>query len=243
MKTTRPLWSNALIVLSLLIAGVICYDVWRDLFVKSHTWNLIFTETFPLLVLDGCLFGLGWRCRQRGNSQIARQTLLGIVGALTLVVAVGGFGYILQSLRGTIKPQILAYHIGLSVALIGAGVGFYSGRQQKLKKKYKQERRQFAALFENTSDAIIEVYFEADEPVVEAVNPGFEETFGYDADEIVGESARSLAPSGKADEVEKHIERMLAGEQLDVTVSRKIADGTEKTFRGRQSPSKRSARR
>ena len=81
----------------------------------------------------------------------------------------------LQKGTGTDQYELLANRITNAVS------------QVRAERRLDEERRRFQALFENLSQAVVEVEWDGGTPVVEHVNPGFTEVFGYDADEIVGE--------------------------------------------------------
>jgi PAS domain S-box-containing protein len=90
------------------------------------------------------------------------------------------------------------------------------------------ERRRLRALFERLTQPTVEVRYEDDEPIVRDVNPAFEEVFGYDAAEIVGESIDEyIVPDGRESTAEELNRRVRSGEGLvDVEVTRRTTDGT-----------------
>jgi PAS domain S-box-containing protein len=89
------------------------------------------------------------------------------------------------------------------------------------------ERDRFAALFENTRDAVIYHDICEGEPVIRSVNESFEELFGYDAEGVLGESVQDcIVPDDHAEEAERHIEKMRRGEHVDAEVRRETASGT-----------------
>jgi PAS domain S-box-containing protein len=90
-----------------------------------------------------------------------------------------------------------------------------------------EERDRFAALYENTRDAVIYHEICDGEPVIQAVNEAFEEVFGYDAERVLGESMMDcLVPDDYVDEARRHVERMRRGEHVDAEVCRETATGT-----------------
>ncbi|WP_251344622.1 PAS domain-containing sensor histidine kinase [Haloplanus halophilus] len=90
----------------------------------------------------------------------------------------------------------------------------------------KREHARLTALFENSLDAIVAVEFIDREPMIRAVNPAFEETFGYDADAIVGEAfVDALVPPDCAAELSDHADRVLAGDQITTEVRRETKHG------------------
>ena len=97
----------------------------------------------------------------------------------------------------------------------------------------------FGALFENTSDAIAAIELRDERFIVTAVNPAFEATFGYDAEEIVGEDIDAyVIPDEAADAAESVGDQMQLHEQVDAEVRRRTADGI-RDFRIRTVPLER----
>lgn len=90
----------------------------------------------------------------------------------------------------------------------------------------KREHARLTALFEHSSDAIVAVEFVDRKPMIRAVNPAFEETFGYDADAIVGEAfVDALVPPDRTAELADHADRVLAGEHITTEVRRETKHG------------------
>ncbi|WP_121820102.1 ATP-binding protein [Halostella salina] len=90
----------------------------------------------------------------------------------------------------------------------------------------KTERDRLAALFENVPDAVVSYEFHEDTPVVRDVNPQFEETFGYDADEVVGENIDEyVVPPDRESEAENLNRALREGERLRTTTRRQTAEG------------------
>jgi PAS domain S-box-containing protein len=88
------------------------------------------------------------------------------------------------------------------------------------------ERDRLAALFENIPDPAVRVEFVDDVPVIEAVNPAFESTFGYDESAVVGRSLDDVivSPDDRVD-ARTYNDRIRAGESLHAEVRRETADG------------------
>jgi PAS domain S-box-containing protein len=102
-------------------------------------------------------------------------------------------------------------------------------RELRLRKRedaLETERDRLRALFEMVPDPITHVRFEDGEPVLLDVNPAFEETFGYDAADAVGESANELiVPPARREEATRIDERARAGNAVTREVRRRTADG------------------
>jgi len=102
--------------------------------------------------------------------------------------------------------------------------------QVRAERQLEAERQRFQILFDRLSQATVEVEYRADEPIVERVNPAFEETFGYDAADIVGESLDAyIVPEDRTEEAADINRRVQDGASLDSEeVTRQTADGTRR---------------
>jgi len=123
----------------------------------------------------------------------------------------------LQKGAGTDQYELLANRITNAVG------------QVRAERRLDEERRRFQALFENLSQAVVEVEWDGDTPVVKHVNPSFTEVFGYDAGDVVGESLDEyVVPDDEADDVPR-LNRKIQAEGLhSEAVTRRTADGTRK---------------
>jgi len=88
------------------------------------------------------------------------------------------------------------------------------------------ERDRLSALFENIPDPTVRIEFEDGEPVIEAVNPAFELTFGSPESAVVGRSLDDVivAPDDR-EEARTYSERIREGESLRAEVRRETVDG------------------
>ncbi|WP_225335802.1 PAS domain-containing sensor histidine kinase [Halomicrobium urmianum] len=91
-----------------------------------------------------------------------------------------------------------------------------------------QARRRFDALLDEITDPVVTVAFESAEPIVTAVNPAFEETFGY-GPEAVGEPLTELIvpEDRRRDAVDQWLRSDPDG---GVEVERLTADGDRRTL-------------
>jgi len=81
-------------------------------------------------------------------------------------------------------------------------------------------------LFEQSTDAVVSFEIVDMEPVVRAVNAAFVETFGYDKEEINGESLNDfIVPEEHAEEAADYDRRTAAGETNRALITRKTVDG------------------
>ena len=97
------------------------------------------------------------------------------------------------------------------------------------------ERDRFSYLFDNLPDAVVEATIDEDDrPVVRTVNDAFEDQFGYDADEVVGESLNEYVLPEDERERGRDLDRKAAGgERPRREVRRQTASGyREFLFRG-----------
>ena len=87
-------------------------------------------------------------------------------------------------------------------------------------------REHFGSLFEHLPTAVVYGKIQPDGPVVERVNPAFEETFGYGTEEMIGENLDKLiVPEGHRDGAVEINERLLAGERIHTEVRRLTPEG------------------
>ena len=108
--------------------------------------------------------------------------------------------------------------------------------QYRTERELQEFRERRAALFENPNDAIVEIQFVNDEPVIEAVNPGFERIFEFDESTVVGQPVEEvLVPESARERHSGIANSVAAGNRIDAEVRRLTADGV-KTFRLRVFP-------
>jgi PAS domain S-box-containing protein len=92
----------------------------------------------------------------------------------------------------------------------------------------------FGHLFELIGDAVVEIELVDETPIVRSVNRGFEDAFGYDRDEVLGESLnRFIIPDGDGGRATRFDERTAAGKPNTALVTRETATGPrEFLYRG-----------
>jgi PAS domain S-box-containing protein len=101
-------------------------------------------------------------------------------------------------------------------------------------REVRAERDRRTALFENRSDAIAYVENDGGDPVVRTVNSAFEETFGFDEADVVGETITDVLVPDDTDAPERS-EWAWNDEHLDQEVERTTTEGT-RSFRLRTVP-------
>jgi PAS domain S-box-containing protein len=88
------------------------------------------------------------------------------------------------------------------------------------------ERDRLSALFENSGAPMVYCEFEDGDPIVRDANPAFEDVFGYDREQAVGEFVDDLiVPEDRRDEGASINERAQAGEHVVVESERETVDG------------------
>ncbi|GAB7094252.1 hypothetical protein JCM30237_14040 [Halolamina litorea] len=92
----------------------------------------------------------------------------------------------------------------------------------------RRERDSLEALFENIPGAAVSYEMTDGEPVVRRVNGAFEQTFGYDAATIVGESLDDfIVPPEDEPTAAEYNDRLSDGERVQTEVERETVDGTK----------------
>ncbi|ELZ90025.1 ATP-binding protein [Haloferax sulfurifontis] len=149
-----------------------------------------------------------------------------------LSVAIGSFG-VFQA----VSEQTGAFdEIDLELAELLVAHTNAALQRLSFERRLRVERDQYAALFENSADCIIDSEFVDGESVIRAVNPAFEATFGYDESEVVGRAIDDVvAPDDRLDEAAKLTEMVRAGDFVQTEVRRRTANG-ERDFLLRSVP-------
>jgi PAS domain S-box-containing protein len=90
----------------------------------------------------------------------------------------------------------------------------------------RAERDRFAALFENVPNPVVRYEIDDSEATAKSVNPAFEDVFGWEAEEIVGESVDDyILPEDQLAEGESLNEKVRRGTRIEgVEVHRKTRD-------------------
>jgi len=100
----------------------------------------------------------------------------------------------------------------------------FKEREQRL----REERDRREALFQNATDPIVEIEFDVETPRIVATNDAFTATFGFEADEVVGEPVPEVLVPVDEETQSRHdgIKRqVLEGEPVETTVSRLTQEG------------------
>jgi len=96
-------------------------------------------------------------------------------------------------------------------------------RENKLRLEAERDRR--SILFENTSDPIMAVTFKDQEPHISEVNAAFEDTFGYDVEQVSEQPISDVVvPDEEWSEFERIREQALAGNAVETEVRRQTSD-------------------
>ncbi len=124
----------------------------------------------------------------------------------------------LQKDSGSDQFELLANRITNAVA------------QVRTREKLQEERERFQILFDRLSQPIVDAEFVDGEPIIRQVNAAFEELFGYNGDDITGDSVdKYLVPDDKYAEADRINRTVRSGDSIDSeVVTRQTADGTRR---------------
>jgi PAS domain S-box-containing protein len=99
--------------------------------------------------------------------------------------------------------------------------------RQEREARLKEEHQRFETLFTQLTQPLVEVEYDGLDPIVTDVNPAFEDTFGYTATTIVGESLDDyIVPESEeteAKEINEHVRE--GGRLVSREVTRQTAEG------------------
>ena len=106
--------------------------------------------------------------------------------------------------------------------------------RKQVKAELERQRDRLSALFENIPDPVARTEAVDGEPVVREVNRAFERVFGYEADEIVGESLNDfVVPPDGVENAAELDEKTIGGERVQEEVRRQTDSGIRHfLFRG-----------
>jgi PAS domain S-box-containing protein len=106
-------------------------------------------------------------------------------------------------------------------------VAFHDVTERKERERQlQQERRRYTTLFETLPNPVLHARANDGEPVVETVNPAFEDTFGYDAETIRDEPVQNyILPDDQAEAVDQLNKQILTGDAVQREVQRETTDG------------------
>jgi PAS domain S-box-containing protein len=121
----------------------------------------------------------------------------------------------LQKETGTDQYAVLANRIANVVA------------QTHAERELREQKRRFRLLFDRLSQAAVEVEYVDGVPIVQQANSVFGDVFGYDVDELVGDSLDEyIVPGDRTEEAAPINQHVQSGGCLDsVEVTRCTADG------------------
>ena len=107
---------------------------------------------------------------------------------------------------------------------------------EQTREELRDERDRFSYLFNNLPDAVVEMEFDDDAPLVRSVNPAFTEVFGLDRETVVDGDLNEyvLPPNDDAQrEADRLDQRSADGETVQAEIRRRTADGfRDFLFRG-----------
>ncbi|MDY6817470.1 MAG: PAS domain S-box protein [Halobacteriales archaeon] len=114
---------------------------------------------------------------------------------------------------------------GNPIRMTGAGLDITEREQHK--RELRRERDRFQALFEQLHEPIVHGYIKDGDPIIQAVNPAFEEIFGYDEETLIGESLDEyiVPPDGEESATELNQRVTTDEEPVNVSIRRETTDG------------------
>jgi PAS domain S-box-containing protein len=148
-----------------------------------------------------------------------------------LAAGTGGYHSIDENVRKDGERIICEWHNRIVTDDDGETVAVFSQFQdvterEERKEELQRERDRFKTLFESLPVAAIRSRFEDGEPIVRQVNPAFEETFGYDAETLVGANIDSyVIPDGATRSGGEINRELFETGRVSRQVSRRTVDG------------------
>ncbi len=104
---------------------------------------------------------------------------------------------------------------------------------ERARTKLREERNRFEYLFDNIPDAVVEVEFIDGDPIVQSVNPAFEDVFGYDPRAVIGDSLNDYILLPEQRKSAEALDRRAGDEMIREELRRLTADGPRQfLFRG-----------
>ncbi|PSQ47150.1 hypothetical protein BRD19_10440 [Halobacteriales archaeon SW_7_65_23] len=181
-------YSLGLLVVSGLLFLVPLFDMWQDVAVGGKAVLSTVLENSVFLSLALVLIGLSvWLLRNDWEEQyvqlVGQWSMAGTAVVALIYGWVLGFQLVVQN---DVKPYIIAADGVVIGALVLFVAGVYHARSRMESAARAVERDRVAALFENTSDAVVAITFEDDSAVVTETNASFEMIFTPDDDPLVG---------------------------------------------------------
>jgi len=184
------------------------YDVPDEPAAADNFPALAFLSNEPVYVADTQTDG-----RASGPSEPVRSAIyfpLGRHGTLSI---------------GALNPDAFTETDRQLAAILAGSAGAALDRSVR-ETDLQTERDRLAALFENIPDPTVRVRYTGGEPIVEAVNPAFEETFGHDEAELEGHSLDDvIVPPDRREAASEYNERIRGGEGFHGEVRRLTVDG------------------
>ncbi|RLM89648.1 PAS domain S-box protein [Halobellus sp. Atlit-38R] len=221
--------------LGIVFASVTLFDVYEDYALQADPLYLTLLENAAPIGLDLILVASGVALARRTDVRtafVARTTTWSFLGALVML-AITLWVYLFQVVQGEIKPHIVFSHVVAMGAVAGLGVGVYDGQRRRREAELEVEHDKISALFDNSSECIAEVEFVDDAPVVRAVNPAFQEVFGYTPGSVEGKSLDDVVvPPGDEQRASAISARAQRGERFEIEeLFRLTASGEVRVFR------------
>jgi len=182
-----------LLAVSVLLFCVPLVDMWQDVTAGKSPLSTVLENSIVLL-LSGSFVRLSvwlrrtdWEPEYAGR--VARWSILGTACVALAYAWVLGFQVFAQS---ELKPYVIAADGVVIAGLTLFVAGVYNARSERESAARTAESERFAALFDNTSDAMLAVESGAEGPTITAVNEPFDRAFGAGGASFVGRPAADV---------------------------------------------------
>ena len=229
--TKRLLAAGVLFTIGFTLLGISLYDIYVDAVVQGDSLSVTLAENSVPIIFDLILLAAGFSIASRRwalekSILVAKWTLAG-VGLLVLLTV---WVYFFQTLQSEIKIDVILAHVSAIGAVFGVVIGLYSHQQRTKQTALEAERDRVGALFENSTDSIVELEQSGDELVVIGMNDSFIQTFGYDKADVVGKTLSAVFCDRDKQAFET---RYVTANNTDETaiIKRQDAEGNDRSFR------------
>jgi len=127
----------------------------------------------------------------------------------------------------TVPCEVVFATLGPAARMDGAVAVVHDiSERREVESELQHQRDRFVELFQNVPDPVVEATITDGKPLVESVNDAFEETFGYDADRVVGNSLNEFVLPPEEGDAGVDLDRKAeAGELVSAEVRRETAGG------------------
>ncbi len=227
----RLLAGAVVLTIGFTLLGISLYDIYVDAIIQNDPLHITLAENSLPILFDLILLAVGFsivsqRWELKKSMLVAKWTLagVGLLASITLWV------YFFQTLQSEVKIDVILAHTTTIGAVFGVVIGLYSYQQYARQTALEAERDRVGALFENSTDCIVELEQTGDELVIIGTNDRFTRTFGYDDTDTVGKTLSTIFSERDRQAFET---RYVTADNTDNTaiIKRQDAQGNIRSFR------------